>query len=559
MLASFLTLAVLALLLFRRPLMAGFAEPADFVVAFTSQMLGDLGLHRLELAGLLGGPELNYLLTKTGPLAIVAHVFVNLMGGSSPAGQLAFLLALHLLVAITAMYVAQAWRPDHDGSIAAGVLIVLHPLTIGALAGLSNLPAILAAEFTLLTILLCIDIARTGRFKLCLPAMLMGTLATSCDVTGWLAFPAAVLALFCSPTRDRSKSRLRRAAVAFIILVGVSLPVIYLSITIGPYFYLDFTPVLNPARWARYAAWILRGVFLTADPAPYIADERIGILFIAICAAATISLTAVIARRRLALLVWIGLAIVAFIPRAYDLAWPDPEAAAGVFAAFYLPMIFIGLWAAELLPGTASPRLRQITLVLMLVVVLPQTFLLTERLARRAEKVNQLGRELIHLTDQAPAGADIMLIAKPKAASLVEAAFLAAQYQNPPTKQVRFRLVLAGRLIPREPTAPLGRQFGVMTRLPFTNQNVVIGLNADATHLLDLTGMIHSKIALADDVIATEGHAPPEWPLVDETSINAWPIGANCNKPELARLSAHSWFVEAIFFGLQPHLGRAPL
>jgi len=545
--------AVLAALLFHPLIFAGFSEAKDFTLAFTARLLADVGLSRLDVAGLLGGPELNYALALTPPITLATHTLLFRALGDSPAAQNAATLALHLLVMFAAMWAAWEWRREPAASLVAGVVVATHPIAAGIVGGIGQLGAVLATLFVLLAVAFSIRFARDGNRLLLGPLMLTGVFAAAADAVGLVAIPAALSAALAAP-EPRHVSRARSLAAPAAVVLGALTPLLFILTLHGPRIYA--AQLLGPGlrRLGDCAAWAMHALAL---PAGFALDNRrewLGRLLIAALIAALLTLTAPRARRRPALIVWPALTLLALWPGALGLGPVGPAADAGVFAACYLPLAFIALWVAELTPAR---RLRRVAFIALLFAVLvPQTRALVTARAGRAQLINRLGREMGFFIDRARMGADVLLSARPSQVRLMETAFLAGQYRTEAPRQIRYRLVMGGRLLAAPRATPLGENNSGFARLPFTDENMVLALSPDGAHVADLSGQIRAKMKLAEDVIREEGHAPPVWPLLDEAALNQWDVGQNCRGLQSLSPDDFAWFLEGYYYRLHPHLGQ---
>ncbi|MHA1569140.1 MAG: hypothetical protein ACTSXZ_06705 [Alphaproteobacteria bacterium] len=540
---------------YRLPL-AGFGETGDFVMAFATRTLADLGLDRLEIAGALGGPELNYTLVYNPPIALVAHATLFRFLGGSPSVQIAFSLFLHLLVVLSVMLVARSWRKNHPGVLTAGFLVAIHPLVTGTVPSMGGLSVLLSTLFVMITLALVSHYAHTGSRGLLGPLLLTGLFAAACDTAGLMVIPAAILATIVVPQRKQPVNVLRLILAPLMVTLGVTIPIAYIAFTSGPPVYLYQLTQLSVAKFGHYAAWALRGLFVPADWTLGSEREWLGVFLIALLGALTFSLTVYRALRRPALLIWPALTFAAFLARGFALDMPAPTAASEVFAACYLPLAFLGLWVAELAPTGEFRVWRASFIVLILLIFVPQSYYLVQIRSQQAEQVNHLGKEINNLLVDAPMGADVIFPARPTKISLIEAAFLSGQYQAAAEQQIRYRLLVGGRIQAAPRKTKLGQEFNQWIRLPFTSQNMVLGLTADQQHFTDLTKVIHAKITLANDVIKNEGHVPPPWPLIDESTVDKWDVGAGCRDMESITSADAVWFFEGFLYRLHPHIGR---
>jgi len=572
-LGAALLLAILVLWLGRPIAMAGFGEAGDFALAWSARLLGELGLERLELAGMLGGAELNYALGQMPPVTLAMHALLFHLFGELPVTQLFLLLALHLLISLVAMAVARQWTGRNWAVLVAGLVFALHPVAFGTSSGLVGLSALLAALFILIAMSLTIAFARGGGPMLLILLTLAAMLAVFCGAAGVMVFPASLLVALTDPQR-RGKPRSRRVLLApLTAMLGVVLPLIYIARTFGRTMYLlkmtslhwaDVTEQMSlsekllkvGAALIGKTAYLLRALLAPVDPTMTTPREWVGTLLIASLAAALFTLAIYRALRRPGNLWWPLLGLLAMLPLAADLVLPRALAPASVFAAAYAPLIFFALWLAELTPRGEGNAGRIVFIMLILLALLPQSWLLGLSRGRHSELVNRLGREFVAQIDEAPAGADVIVPARPTRMNLLEAAFLAGQYRQPPKRQIRFRLLVGGRLFAGPKATRLGREFGALVRLPYGPQNLVIGLSGDELHLIDLTPQIKQKILLAEDAIAQTGASPPPWQLVDEDIIDRWPVVATEVPEQPVGLNDTAWFVEGFLYRLHPHLGR---
>ncbi len=541
---------MLTLLLCRHLIFAGFAEPKDFTLGFSARLLADVGLSRLDIVGLLGGPELNYALALSPPMALAAHTMLFGVLGDSPAAQTAATIMLHLMTVLAVMWVARLWREDRAASFAAGVVVAAHPIAVGAAQGIAEFGAVLATFSLLMAVGLTLRFVRDGNRLTIGPLMLAGLFAVSSDAAGLAVVPASAVVALTAPLRRRvSRSAALIAPVA--VLVGALTPLAYLMALRGPRLY--FAQLIGPP-WrllADYVAWALRLFTLPGAIGVPAWTER---LSIALLCALMLTLTAYRARQMPTLLVWPALVAVGLWPRLAVLKAPTPVAETAVFAAGYLPLAFVACWLADLTP--ASRGRRALYVLLLLVVLVPQALVVGHSRAGQAELVNRLGREMNQIIQRAPVGADVLLPVSPTQSRLIETAFLAGQYQTAAPHQIRYRLVMGGRLTAAPKSTPLGENARGFARLPFKNESVVIAPSADRRHLVDLSARIRTMIAQAEEVIRREKHAPPEWLLLDEPALDRWDTGGG--RAGLMPLSPDdfAWFVEGYFYRLHPHLGQ---
>ncbi len=537
-----------------RQLPIGFADAPDFILAFTGQMIADLGADRLPLATTLGGPELGFALNNMLPLSLAALAALFHFFDSSVFALLLVLTLLHLAVAASVGVLAHLWAPQRRTGLIAGLIAALHPAAVGAVFGLTSLSILLAAWLTMLAAIFTVLYLRRRGVALLLMLMITVSLAVSADPVGALAVIFVIALAPALPARERpAGSRILPPLAA---LLGGSLPLLYLGTMTG------LTPYLNQLRgWsatplAHLAAWTLRAAALPFDISLGAAQEKIGFYIIALIGAGALTLAIYLTRARPRLWLWPALALLALLPHLISFNVPRPDADNAAFAAFYAPLMFLTLWLADLLPAPEHRKRRLVFLALLMILLLPQTYLAGHNRAARAARVDRLGREINNLLAPMPTGADVIFIAAPTATKLLESAFLAGQFREAFPRQIRFRLLMGGRLYPASRSTPLGQQFQSWVRLPFSEQNRLIGFSDNGENLLDLTDQVRARIQLAEDVIRRDGHATTGWPLLDELAINHWPDG-ECGETPLAPDDV-AWFVEGFFFRLHPHLGRLP-
>jgi hypothetical protein len=544
---------LIAILLFYPLVIAGFAEARDFTLAFTSRLLADVGVSRIDIVGTLAGPELSYALALNPPITLAAHTLLFRLLGDAPAAQTAATLAFHLLVVLAAMAVAGAWREDRAAALVAGTVAAVHPVVAGAVHGIAELGVVLAAFFVLAAIGLTIRYVRYGARILLGPLLLAGLFAVAADAAGLVVLPACLLAAIAAPAQRRL-SRAVSLAAPVAVAVGALMPLAYLLALRGPRLYAAQLAGPGARQLGDCAAWAMRALILPADFTWRGGHAWLGRLIVAVLAAGLLTLTALRARRRPVVLIWPLLAGLALWPKLIALGPPSPEAEAAVFGACYLPVIFTTLWLAELTPGS---RRRRIVFVLALLAVLaPQARVMVRTRVERAELVNRLGREMNAFVRQAPTGADVLFPVAPLQMRLMETAFLAAQYQAEAARQIRYRLVMGGRVLAAPRATPLGENQRGFARLPFTDDDLVLGFSADGRQIVDLSGQIRAKMKLAEDVIREEKHGPPVWPLLDEGVLNRWDVGNKCRGLLALAPDDFGWFVEGYFYRLHPHLGQ---
>ena len=546
-------LAILAVVLFDRLPAAGFLESRDFTLAFTARLLADLGLDRLDIAGTLGGPELAYALSVTPPITLVTLAFLFRIFGDTPAGIVYFSMFLHLLVALAAMLTVRRWRPNKTAPLVAGLVIVAHPLAAGIMQNLIGVGAMLSTLAVLLAINFANSYARSGNLRLLGPLMLSCLIAAACNASGLMVVPTVLLIALTVRAR-KPLGLMRRSLSPLVSLVGATVPVAYMLSTIGMPLYLRQLPQLR--QIGLYAAYSLHCLFLPVRPNSVAPHQWHGYLAIAVLASLVFTITIYVALRRPRLLIWPALAIGALLLRGFALAEPGPLAGNQLFVACYLPLVFTGLWLAEICPGDKSLRLRLICLALMLVVFIPQTNIITQVRADQGLLIDRMGREINQIIEKAPMGADTIFPVKPSTLRLVETAFVAGQYRADAPRQIRYRMVVGGQLRAAPLTAQLGRELGAWVRLPFNDKNLVIGLAADGRSMVDLSSIIRTKMTLADDIIFREKHAPPAWDLTDEQTVEQWNVGAGCRDQREIDPQRYGWFMEGFFYRLHPHLGQ---
>lgn len=537
-----------------RHIPAGFAEAPDFILAFTGQMIADLGLDRLPLATTLGGPELGFALNNMLPLGLAVLALLFLLFGTSTFALLLTLVLLHLAVAASVGYLAHLWRPQRRTGLITGLIAALHPVATGAIFSLTGLPIMLASWLVIAVAVFTTLYLRHRKNVLLSLILITAGLAISTDPVGLLAIPTVIALAFALPAEGRLPGR--RFLPPLAAGLGSLLPLFFLGSVTGlaPY-------ILQLRSWesslpAHVAAWALRAAALPFDISLGTAHEKMGFLLIALVGAGALTLAIYLTRARPRLWIWPPLAILAVLPHLISLAMPEPDADNAVFAAFYLPLMFLALWLADLMPAPEHRNRRLAFLALLMLLFLPQTYLAGHNRAARAERVNRLGCEINGLLAKMPTGADVVFLAAPTNAKLIESAFLAGQYREPFPRQIRYRLLMGGRLYPAARNTSLGRQFQSWVRLPFSEQNRLLGFAETGRSMTDLTDLVRARIRLAEDVIRRDGRATTRWPLIDEKSINLWPSG-ECGETPLDPDDT-AWFIEGFFFRLHPHLGRLP-
>jgi len=547
----------------------GFGEARDYTMAYTARLLADLGPQRLEMAGVLGGPELNKTLSRAAPVTLLAEAVMFSLLGDNQAGQLAVLFAVQLAVIALAMLLAERWRPERRAGLLAGVIVALHPIAGGAAAGLSSLATMLAMVGMLGAMIFALSAVRTGRWAALAPMLLLAVLAAGADPAGILTVPAVLAVALCAPGAAWRGTGAPRAAAVILALFGVAMTALWMRSLGRPTAYLQALTDWRPAQFPVQAAWWLRGLLFAIDPTVSSGPKWVGPAAIAAPAAALTTATIVALRRRPTAVLWPVLSVLSLAPATLAMALPQRFAPPSSWAALYPAMIFSALWVAELWPGPEFPQTRVIVVCVALASVLPQSYLLTRSLADEARQTNRLGREFVRVVRDAPAGRDVILLADATSLRQLETVFLAANYADTSPRQLRYRMLVGGRLAPYQHALPSGELRGFHARLPFDDQKLFIGFDGRRRHMADLTGLIDAKVRLVGDEAATRRETPPALPLLDEAVINQWPDSlewgknsafvdgatANEDQPSCVKWTL-SWYVEGAMLRLNPYAGR---
>jgi len=550
-------LTIVPLAMLAPPAAVGFRETADFALAFSSRLLGDLGFARLEIAPALGAMELHRTLAVVSPLTLAVHGVLFAVLGAAPVWHLLLMIFLHLTVLAATLAVARRWRPEARAGVAAGLVVALHPLAAGVTGGITSLGPLLALLCVLGAVAFTLSLVREGSHRPLLPVALFAVLAVALDPSGVLVLPTvAFLALGAAHNPERP-GFVRRLEPPLAALIGVGASFYAMRALPQTFSSWHLLASWHPRQLADGLAWLLRGLFLPVVDNGTIGPNWLVPLLVAIPAAWLTALTFVGLRRRPSLLVWPALMLAALVPASLSIEPLRSDAPTAAWTAFYPALVFLGLWVADLWPVASRRRARWVAGAVVLLALVPQTTVLAWRLAARAELVNRLGLELAGLIAQTPNGSDVLLPVEGDTAPLMESAFVAAYYRGVEPRQVRFRLVIGGRLALRLRVTPSGQEIGVFTRLPMRDQKRVIGLDAEHRHLVDLTGLIQGKIRVAQDILEAERRGPPPLALADEGVIASWLDG--CVDWRETDAADAGWFVEGMMLRLHPHTGRVPL
>jgi hypothetical protein len=538
----------------------GFRDASDYILGFSARLLGDLGLARLELAPTLGGMEISRALGQTSPLALVTHTMLFRLLGDSPPAQLSVMILLHLLVTGAAMAVARRWRPERQAGVVVGLFVGLHPLAAGVTGGIAPLGTMAALLCVLGAMWFAMAIVRERRHGLIVAVFLLAVLASGLDVFGLLIVPALLLvSLFAAPHPDLPGPGLRRLEPVIAAVLGVAFTFQVMTVlpeTLASWYLLT---TWRPNQLGDELVWLLfalttpvvRGESLTT-PARWALAAALALVAVPFFWVTVFKL-----RRRPALLIWPALLLLSMIPAAVSVEPLRRDMAATSWAAFYPALVFAALWIAEAWPAPNRPNGRLVLGVLLVLMLAPQTLVLSQAQAQRAKTISRLGGEFAALVDNYPNGTDVLLPVEGETSGLVESAFLSAFYRGVQARQVRYRMLVGGRMAMRETAAPTGRGMGLITRLPFHARQEVIGLDVTGRHLVELTTLIATKLRLAQDILEKDRTGPPPLALADETAINAWLDGAVDWQPR-PKVGA-DWFIEGLLLRLHPHTGRVPL
>jgi hypothetical protein len=536
----------------------GFGEARDFTLAYTARLLADLGPGRLDMAGELGGPELNKTLGRAAPVTLLTETALFSALGDNQARQLAALFAAVLATMALAFHFAQRWRPERRAGALAGLIVALHPIAGGATAGLSSLATMLAVlsmlgamEFTLVAV-------RRGNWTSFAPLFLLLILAAGADAVGLLAVPAVAFVAWLAPGGPRREALGRRVAVTALALVAGALTVKYMNTTymaaLGRHAsYLQPWLEWRPRQLGVQVAWLLRALFLPIDPTLTAGPRWIGPLAVALPAAVLATASTMAARRRPTVLLWPVLMLVALLPTTAALSLPNAYAPPSSWAALFPALIFFAFWLAELWPDAEFPWARVLVAGLVAANMLPQTYFLTRDLADAARATNRLGREFAAVMRDAPEGVDVIVLADLTSTRPLETAFLAGNYRETTARQVRYRMLVGGRLAPSDHPLPVGGIGGINERLSYDGTKRFIGFDGQRRHIVDLTGQIAAKVTIADDEAAARRQMPPALPLLDEFFIDKWPASIVWTDFAPAKLN---WYIEGAMLRLHPYAGR---
>lgn len=539
------------------PLAAGgFRETADFALAFSAELLGDLGFERLEIAPALGAVELQRTLNAVSPITLALHSLLFAALGPDPVWHVLLMIFLHLLVLAVAMEVARRWRPASHAAVGAGLVIGLHPLAAGVTGGVTALGPILALLCVLGAVAFSLSLINEDHHRPLLPVVLFAVLAVAFDPSGILVLPAVALFAMAAPRNSDQRGVLRRLEPPLAAAIGVSASIYAMKALPQSLASWQLLTMWRLNQLPDQIAWMLRALFLPASGAEGCGPDWLVPLVIAVPASLVTAWTFVRLRRRPSLLIWPALVAASLIPASLAIEPLRTDAPTTAFVAFYPTLVFFGLWIADLWPKPSRQTSRWIVGALIVVCLVPQTTLLAWRLAERATRVNQMGQELAALIAQTPNGSDVLLPVVGDTAPLIESAFVAAFYRGVQPRQARFRLVIGGRVALRERVAPSGQELGVFTRLPLREQKRFIGLDAGRRHLVDLTSLVRGKIRIAQDILDAERRSPTPLALTDEGAISGWldgPVQWQESDPDGA-----AWFVEGMMLRLHPHTGRLP-
>lgn len=549
-----LGLAVLVVLVYSPLLRHGFREADDFVLAAAAQLLGGLAPDRLDMAGVLGGPELNQALSRTAPVSLLTVAVLFRWLGNNPSIQLFAVIVAHLAALYLLFFLLRLWQPDRSMVWPAILLAALHPIAAGTVAGLSSLAVILAMSYTLLAMAFTLLMKQEGPIRLLFPVLLFSFLAAACDVAGLIVFPAVLLTAFAGPRRPEENPWPRRIAAPIASLVGVALIAYYMNSFGRPVLYLENLRQWTPSRFPIHAAWLLRGWFLPVDPTMPRGPEWLGPVFIALLSAALMSATMAGFRKLPRLAIWPLLGLLTLLPVATNLELPGPPARTTAWAALYPSLIFLAIWVADLFSLGLSRRRKIIFIAMLVFLVGPQTFRLEQVLTHRALLVNRMGRELAKLVTDTPNGTEVLLPTDSSRLGLMEAAFLAAHYTGMPPRQVGYRMLVGGRLVLRDNAAPSGERLGIFARLPLEEQKVFYGFSDGHQHLMDLTPLIAKQTQAAMEAYRRSHRLPPPLMLHDERAIADWLPAASTDQD--ATVENPIWFVEGMMLRLHPRAGR---
>jgi hypothetical protein len=504
------------------------------------------------MIGVLGGPELGKTLSRTGPVTLLAYAFLSSLA-DRPAALLGVILAMHLLVVILVMRLSRQWQPARQSWWLAGMIAALHPIAAGAVGGLASLGMLLAMAFTLAATLFALAFARERSVRYLPPVFLLSILAVGADVSGFLVLPAVLFLGLFAPLEPAPRRWLARVLPTLAAGLGVAAMAAYLW-SFGPaaaFWRAAFTA--PPAARLMQTIWLVRGAFLPIVPDAVTRWPWLDAAAGAIPAALLVTVTVVQLRRRVSLVVWPALLALTFLAAAVSPDFGARPIAPSNWATIYPTALVLALWLADLWPTPERRAGRIVVMAALLAVLLPQTVLQISEQSARARRVHQMGGELAILLQHTPDGIDVLIPTLPSTASLVEAAYLSANYHGQSAGQVRLRLLMGGRLVVRDSDTPTGESRGLFARLPLDEQKLFIGLDREHDHLIDLTSLIRAKVRLVQDEIAQQRRVPP-MPLGDEAVIDAWL--AACPKWETLAVQTPSWFLEGLLLRLHPHAGR---
>lgn len=548
-------IAILATVVLGRMAGGGFAESNDFSLAFAARLLGDLGLARADMAGALGQTELFTSLTQVAPVVLLEHALFFRLFGNSPVVHLVINLVLHLAIVAAVIFLALLWQPRRRPAWLAGLIVALHPIAAGALGGLTSLSVLTAMLCLLAAMLFTLATLRLALRTLALPVMPLALLAALCDRAGLLVFPAVLLTVLTAPRRSRWEQIHHRLLPPLAALAGMAVMMLTMRRLSGPGLYFDPAGDWQAIAWPQHPAWLLRALLWPIDPTLRTGPYWLAPAVIALLTALLVSRTVAAARRRPGVTIWPTLCLLSLLPAAPALRFPYPPASPTVWAAFYPALIFFSLWVFDLRPRPADRASGGLAILLLIGVLLCQTFMAADWRADHARFLNTMGREMAGLVKDFPEGVDVFLCVPSREADQAEIAFLAGHYRGMPSQQIRYRFLLDGALKLLPQTAPIGRDAYRWTRLPLDENTRFLGLNDSRRHWVDLTGLIRAKLRQADAVLREQHRIWPELPIGDERTIGFWLAGctvANDLPPDRAR-----WFLEGFLLPLHPRTGRS--
>jgi len=556
-LATALFLIIVPLLLLSPLAAFGFRDAADYVIAGSARLLGDLGFARLGIAPALGGPELQRAIGLASPVTLLVHAILFAVLGDSPAPQLLAALLLHLFIMGLTALVAYQWRPNRRTAAVAALLVGLHPLAAGTVSGITPFGGMLAMFCVLSAVAYTMVVLREGRFMPVVAVTLFAVLASIFDASGLLVVPAVLLVSFLAPRNLEKVGWLRRLEPP--VAVGIGVGATYIVARAVPDMFLSWQLLLawQPRQLAEATGWLLRALAWPALGDLSLGSRWLTPLLVAIPLAAVATITVIRARRRPSVLVWPAIILASLLPALLTLQPLRHDAPATAWAAFYPALAFFALWIADLWPRPELRRTRIVLAILVAVVLIPQTAWIVQQRAERARNIQRMGQDLSGLIAAVADGTDIVVLAQANTTDLVEAAFLSAYYHGVETRQVRFRMLVDGWLALRESVAPSGQAVGKFARLPLYDRRQIIGLDAAHEHFVDLTSLVIAQAEIAQDILNQDRRGPPPLALADEATIRTWLDDRAKWRP--AEPATAGWFVEGIMLRMHPHTGRMPM